>query len=521
MDERRDPGRQGGQGDERGDQGPQQGQPQNQGPQNHGPQNQGPQNHGPQNQAPQHDGPQQPGPYQPHPTQELPGIGRPPGGGYPGPGYGDPGYGDPYAGGYPGQGAQGGGAAGGTDDPGAGHAGYAAHTQQPVSQQHPAPGPGPMPGMTQQQAPPRRRPGALALVAGALAFALVGGAVGGVTGAYFATNDDGGSSSTVQSLSDTATKAQPTASAPSGSVQQVAQKVLPSVVEIRVATQGGGGEGSGIILSQDGMILTNNHVATAESNGPVQIQVTFADGSTSPAKVVAADPVSDIAVIKVDKTGLTPVELGSSSNLQVGQQVVAIGSPLGLSGTVTSGIISALNRPVSTSGTSGDQATVIDAIQTDAAINPGNSGGALVNMNGQLVGMNTAIASLGAGMDQQSGSIGLGFAIPVDQAKRIADELIKSGHATQAQIGISVPVRSDVSGAAVMSVVPGGPADKAGIKQGEVITKVGDRVIDSGDALIAAVRSHAPGDKVTVTVTDRDGGNPRTVDVTLGTAPGD
>lgn len=450
-----------------------------------------------------------------HPTERLHGLGEPPRSGYAGYSTDYPGpyqQGMSQGGGAPGAGHPGGpGSAPGGPGPGSGPGPGGPHGTAPY---------GPYPGQVppQGKAPGRRRRPVAALVAGALAFALVGGAVGGVTGAYFATHDDT-SSSSVQSLGNTTTKAQPAASAPAGSVQQVAEKVLPSVVEIKVATRGGGGEGSGIILSQDGMILTNNHVATAETNGPVQIQVTFSDGTTSSAKVVAADPVSDIAVIKADKTGLKPIELGSSSNLEVGQQVVAVGSPLGLSGTVTNGIISALNRPVSTSGTSGDQASVIDAIQTDAAINPGNSGGALVNMNGQLVGMNTAIASLGAGMGDQSGSIGLGFAIPVDQAKRISDELIKTGHASEAQIGISVPVRSDVSGAQVMSVVAGGPADKAGIKQGEVITKLDDRVIDSGDALIAAVRSHAPGDEVAVAVSDQSGNNPHTVDVTLGTAP--
>ncbi|QDQ97033.1 S1C family serine protease [Tomitella fengzijianii] len=454
----------------------------------------GPHDQGVQGGPPRYD-PHGGAPGGPHSTEELHGLGTPPAANPPGPGpYQAPGRYPPqgaYQGAYPGPGP--------AHYPGPQHTGPAAPPQQAA-------------------APPRRRPGAAVLVAGALAFALVGGAVGGVTGAYFATNDDSGSSSVVQALNDSTAKAQPTAAAPSGSVQQVAQKVLPSVVEIKVATRGGGGEGSGIILSQDGMILTNNHVATAETSGPVQIQVTFADGSTSPAKIVASDPVTDIAVIKADKTGLTPIELGSSSNLQVGQQVVAIGSPLGLSGTVTSGIISALNRPVSTSGNSGDQATVIDAIQTDAAINPGNSGGALVNMKGQLVGMNTAIASLGEGMGQQSGSIGLGFAIPVEQVKQISQDLITTGHAKHAQIGITVPVRSNAPGALVMSVLPGGPADQAGIKKGQIVTKVGDRVVSGGDGLIAAVRSHAPGDKVTITVTDQDGGNAHTVDVTLGEA---
>ncbi|MEO7077561.1 MAG: PDZ domain-containing protein, partial [Rhodococcus sp. (in: high G+C Gram-positive bacteria)] len=194
------------------------------------------------------------------------------------------------------------------------------------------------------------------------------------------------------------------------------------------------------------------------------------------------------------------------------------GSPLGLAGTVTTGIVSALNRPVSTSGESGNQNSVIDAIQTDAAINPGNSGGALVNTDGQLIGINTAIASLGGSRSSgaQSGSIGLGFAIPVDQAKRIADELSKTGKATQAMIGVQVPSQDDANGATVVEVTAGGPAAAAGIPKGAVITKVDDRVISSGDALIAAVRSHAPGDSVKITYSE--GGKDKTVDVTLGTA---
>ncbi|MDG3014803.1 S1C family serine protease [Speluncibacter jeojiensis] len=369
--------------------------------------------------------------------------------------------------------------------------------------------------------PVRRRPGAGTFVAGALALVLISGGVGGVAGAYFSSHNSN-DAAVVGSLSSTATKAQP-ASAPEGSVQAVAAKVLPSVVQIQVQAGRSGGEGSGIILSKDGLILTNNHVATAESNGPVKMMVTFSDGSTAPAKLVGADPTSDIAVIKADgRDNLSPIALGSSSNLAVGQPVVAVGSPLGLAGTVTSGIVSALNRPVATSGESGDQNTVIDAIQTDAAINPGNSGGALVNMNGELIGMNTAIATLGgsAGMGGgQSGSIGLGFAIPVDQAKRIADELMKSGKATEAMLGVTVPNQDTVNGASVIDVLQGGPADKAGIPKGVVITKIDDRVIDSGDSLIAAVRSHAPGDQVQVTYTDQNGGNAKAVPVTLGTAP--
>ncbi|NLU82597.1 trypsin-like peptidase domain-containing protein [Rhodococcus sp. HNM0569] len=373
------------------------------------------------------------------------------------------------------------------------------------------------PGLIATEQP--RRPGRAALVAGAVALALVAGGIGGAVGGYAASRD-GGTSSSSNALNAPRATAQPTANAPEGSVQAVANKVLPSVVQIEIASaRGQGGEGSGVVLSADGLILTNNHVAGAAGTGG-KLSVAFSDGSKADATLVGADPVSDLAVIKVSgRDDLTPIELGTSSNVQVGQQVVAIGSPLGLAGTVTEGIISAQNRPVSTSGESGNQNTVIDALQTDAAINPGNSGGALVNMDGQLIGINTAIASVGSGaMGEQSGSIGLGFAIPVDQASRVADELVKTGKATQAVLGVQVPSISEVNGAVVAEVTQGGAAEKAGIPKGAVITKVDDRVISSGDSLIAAVRSHAPGDQVSVTYADANGANSKTVDVTLGTA---
>jgi putative serine protease PepD len=297
-------------------------------------------------------------------------------------------------------------------------------------------------------------------------------------------------------------------------------------------------EGSGIILSSDGLIMTNNHVVAAAASpkgpapgggapgggapgggAPAKTTVTFSDGRTAAFTVLGADPTSDIAVVRVQGvSGLSPISMGSSSDLRVGQPVVAIGSPLGLAGTVTTGIVSALNRPVSTTGESGNQNTVLDAIQTDAAINPGNSGGALVNMQGQLVGVNSAIATLGADSgDAQSGSIGLGFAIPVDQAKRIADELISSGKATHASLGVQVTTDKGTPGAKVMDVVQGGAAATAGVPKGVIVTKVDDRPINSADALVAAVRSKAPGDKVTLTYQDPGGGT-RTVQVTLGKA---
>jgi len=368
----------------------------------------------------------------------------------------------------------------------------------------------------------RRTGGRGRIAAGALVLALAAGGVGG--GAVALLDNRAATGTTVGALSQTAT-GQPVAKAPDGTVQQVAAKVLPSVVQIQVVAGGSGGEGSGIILSADGMILTNNHVVAAAS-GSGSITVSFNDGSTAPATIVGRDPSSDIAVIKVDgQSNLAPIAVGSSSSLAVGQNVVAIGSPLGLAGTVTSGIVSSLNRPVRASGdtSSAGQSSVLDAIQTDAAINPGNSGGALVNMNGELIGINSAIASLGASSPgAQSGSIGLGFAIPIDQARRVATELMKNGVATQAVLGVSVAGSGSPSGAAPTSngatigaVTPNGAAAKAGIAAGSVITKMDNRIIPDGDTLVAAVRSHAPGDTVTLTVAD-SGGATRTVQVTLG-----
>jgi putative serine protease PepD len=280
--------------------------------------------------------------------------------------------------------------------------------------------------------------------------------------------------------------------------------------------------GSGVIIRQDGYILTNNHVISTAANGGGQIEVTFSDGKSQSAKVVGTDPSDDLAVIKVNASGLTAATFASSSALQVGQTVVAIGAPLGLSDTVTSGIVSNLARPVTTSDSNNDQAS-FDAIQTDAAINPGNSGGPLVNLNGDVVGVNAAIAtdqSQGGlqvpGQEAQAGNIGIGFAIPSDEASRIAGELIKNGKATHAVMGVSVQdTQSGTSGALIHSVVSGSPADQAGLQTGDVVIRLDDQRIDEADALVAAVRSHAPGQKVSVTYLR--GGDQHTATLTLGT----
>lgn len=372
----------------------------------------------------------------------------------------------------------------------------------------PPPHPGAGPGVDPGTPPGQRKSGRGLLAAGIVAAMLVSGGLGGWIGATVAGGSAAGLSSPISAT-------QPEGTAPDGTVEAVADKVLPSVVSIDVRSQTGRGEGSGVVLTADGLIITNSHVIGAALAGG-QIQVRFDDGSKAPASVVGTDPATDIAVIKAETSRpLTPIALGTSATLTEGQAVAAVGSPLGLSGTVTTGIVSALNRPVRAGGAQSDQSTVIDAIQTDAAVNPGNSGGALVNMNGELVGINSAIASLGSG---NSGSIGLGFAIPVDQARRIADQLIKQQYATRAVLGVSVSDSPEGDGALVRAVEPGGPAERAGIEQGAVITGVGERLIEGGDALVAAIRSQAPGDTVTVTYASREGDSPNTVDVMLGEA---
>jgi putative serine protease PepD len=355
-----------------------------------------------------------------------------------------------------------------------------------------------------------------ALVAALLAAGLVGGGVGAVV-----TNQLDNNTTTVSSTSGSPVQTVPRGAGDLGSVSEVAATVLPSVVSIEVSGNGQAGEGSGVVISADGKILTNNHVVAAAADGG-QLRVTFNDGSTAPAQILGRDPKSDIAVIKVDRTDLTAAKLGDPADLAVGEQVVAIGSPLGLQGTVTTGIVSALNRPVTIGTENGfgqqDGNTVIDAIQTDAAINPGNSGGALVNMNGEVIGINTAIASLQSGSGGQAGSIGVGFAIPIDQARKTADQLASGQQVDRAFLGVNVaattPAGEPVSGAYISDIQANSPAATAGLQAGDVVTRFGDRPIDGPDALVAAVRSQDPGAKVTVSY-QRDG-QTQTVEVTLG-----
>jgi putative serine protease PepD len=344
-----------------------------------------------------------------------------------------------------------------------------------------------------------------------LIVALVAGGVGGAVGYQFANQGTGA----ISALDLPVPGALPAANLPNGSVEQVAQRVTPSVVQLRVHGSRVAAEGSGIVLSADGLLLTNNHVVEPAANGG-DLAAVLQDGRSVPVQIVGRAPSFDLAVVRAQGvTGLVPAQLGSSANVRVGQEVVAIGSPLGLSGTVTSGIISALDRPVRAGGEGSGQETVLDAIQTDAAINPGNSGGPLTDMQGRVIAINSAIASLGFG-GGQAGSIGLGFAIPIDQARRIANELVHNGHATQALLGVTVPAGQPEDNAAIIQqVAPGGAAAAAGIQPGDKITKVDDRLIDSGDALIAAIRSHPPGSQATLVVKNSAGAT-RQVQVTLG-----
>src|SRR4051794_25275579 len=266
---------------------------------------------------------------------------------------------------------------------------------------------------------------------------------------------------------------------PSGSIASVAARILPSVVSIEVRTATGGDTGSGIVISNDGYILTNNHVIADAVGGSAKLSVIFPDKQTVGGEIVGRDTVSDLAVVRVhDVKDLHAAALGRSEAVAVGDVVVAVGSPLGLAGTVTSGIVSALDRPVEAGDATSNTDNIIDAIQTDAAINPGNSGGPLVNSAGEVIGVNSAIATLSGGLpfdSGQGGNIGLGFAIPIDQAKRIAGQLIRRGYSTHAVIGVRLDASFGGEGAKVgdpqggSGIVSGGPAEKAGLHDGDVL----------------------------------------------------
>jgi len=303
-----------------------------------------------------------------------------------------------------------------------------------------------------------------------------------------------------------------------GSISDIADRVLPAVVSIEVTFGDLGGTGSGVVVEEDGYILTNNHVVSgAADNSDSTLRVVFSDSSSSPARIVGRDPLSDLAVLKVEKPGLAVATLGSSSDLVVGDPVVAIGSPLGLVGTVTTGIVSALDRPVRLAGEGTDTDAVISAVQTDAAINPGNSGGALVDASGAVIGINTAIAGFGGG-GGQAGSIGLGFAIPIDAAREIGEELIATGTAVHASLGVNAQTVTDGErdGAQVNNVEPGSPAATAGLQEGDVVIAIGDREVRSSEELVVAVDAYNPGDEITIEFVR--GSSSQTVRAVLGQA---
>jgi len=348
----------------------------------------------------------------------------------------------------------------------------------------------------------RPRTGLILVTAG-----LVGLLAGGL-GAYAVTEMDSSSTSSSavalpQSDADKSERG-------TGTVAAIAESVSPAVVSLEVSGAQGSGSGSGFVIRENGYIVTNNHVVEgAGSDG--EITVHFADGRKLDATIVGGDANYDIAVVKVDASGLPTAVLGNSDGVVVGDLAIAIGSPLGLDGTVTAGIVSALNRPVTAGG--GGSTSFINAIQTDAAINPGNSGGALVNAAGEVIGVNSAIATLGVN-GGQSGSIGLGFAIPINQVKRIGEELINTGTSTKPIIGVSLDSSYLGEGARVEEVTPGGPAEAAGLESGDVIVGFDGEPVDDATSLIVDIRSMQPGDDVAISV--RRGGSTQDLTITLG-----
>lgn len=359
---------------------------------------------------------------------------------------------------------------------------------------------------------------------GALLLALVAGGIGGGIGAYIERN---GGLTAVELPQDERNGG---GRAPD-SVAGIAASALPSVVTLHVSGSTESGTGTGFVLDDQGHILTNNHVvAPAGSSG--EITVTFSGGETASAEIIGKDSGYDLAVVKVSGvSGLKPLPLGNSDNVQVGDPVVAIGAPFDLSNTVTSGIISAKDRPITAGGEKGDGSDIsyVDALQTDAPINPGNSGGPLVDTDAHVIGINSAIRAADSGSTTeggQAGSIGLGFAIPINQGKRVAEELINTGKATHPVIGVSLDMKYTGDGAKVgpkgadgkSSVTEGGPGAKAGIQPGDVITEVDGRRVHSGEELIVKIRSHRPGDRLKLTLTR--GGKDLSMTLTLGSATG-
>lgn len=325
----------------------------------------------------------------------------------------------------------------------------------------------------------------------AIILAVIAGLVGGVFGAS--------SSGSLFGRSIKLSSVTSSIERPPGSVADIAKRVIPSVVSISAKSGRSGSTGTGFVIDSAGYILTNNHVVAEAASGGGKIVVQLNDGKKFTASVIGRDAPYDLAVLKISASGLTALTFGDSDKVVVGDSVIAIGSPLGLSGTVTLGIISAKDRAV-TAGESGSQNSFINALQTDAAINPGNSGGPLVDSSGAVIGVNSAIATLGSGFGSQSGSIGLGFAIPINQARKTAEQLITNGKATYPVMGVSLDMQFEGEGAKIASaadaVLPNGPSAKAGLKPGDIITMFDGRTITAADELIVAIRAKSVGDKV-------------------------
>jgi putative serine protease PepD len=342
-------------------------------------------------------------------------------------------------------------------------------------------------------------PGALVVLA--IIAGLVGGALGiNASGGFF-----GGKANLVSASNSIERKPD--------SVAGLANRVLPSVVSITTAR---GSSGSGFIIDSSGFILTNNHVVEDAALSKAKIIVTLNNGEEFESRIVGRDASYDLAVLKILATGLPALQFGDSDKVAVGDSVIAIGSPLGLSGTVTLGIISAKDRAVTAGGSAGES-SFINALQTDAAINPGNSGGPLIDTTGAVIGVNSAIATLSGSLNSQAGSIGLGFAIPINQARKTANQLITTGKASYPVMGISIDMNFAGPGAKVTTadgaIVPGGPAQRAGIKPGDLIIEFGGKAINNPDELIVAIRARNIGDRVEVKF--KRGSSTRSTTVTL------
>ena len=363
---------------------------------------------------------------------------------------------------------------------------------------------------------PRQGLGIGWLIAIGVAIALIAGGLGGGIGAWVESRQTTAVTDPAASLGAAPVG---TLSRRPDSVAGIAQRVLPTVVSIDVTAGASGDTGSGFVLRSDGYILTNNHVVAAAAAGG-QILVQLNNGTSVAAAIVGRSPTYDLAVLKIRATGLPVATLGNSDDVVVGDVSIAVGSPLGLAGTVTSGIISAKNRPVATGpadATAAQSYSYISALQTDAAINPGNSGGPLVNDQGQVVGVNSAIASLST-TGTQSGSIGVGFAIPINQARAVAQQLIRLGYATYPVIGVDLDPAYTGSGGRIAVVAPGGPAGSVGLAVGDVIVAVDNQPVTSSQDVIVAIREHRPGERLTVRY--RRGASTGTAVIVLGAARG-